>query len=310
MRHSPTNERSAVTGQPPALSSQLSGDGTVRAGLVDGGPVSVSPDAPARPLTVDSCQLTARPILALRGVGKTFPARPHPVRALDRIDLVAGAHEFVAIVGPSGSGKSTLFNIVAGLERPTEGEVLIHGRRAEGKPGLVGYMPQRDLLLPWLTVLDNACLGLELQGVARRAARAEALAYFERFGLAGFERQYPPALSGGMRQRAAFLRTVLCRRDILLLDEPFGALDALTRQSMQEWLLDLWTELRSTVLFITHDIDEALFLADRVYVLSPRPGRIVLEVDVDLPRPRDYHVLTEPSFARLKAQLLDALRGG
>jgi ABC-type nitrate/sulfonate/bicarbonate transport system ATPase subunit len=129
-----------------------------------------------------------------------------------------------------------------------------------------------------------------------------------RFGLDGFEKRYPSQLSGGMRQRAAFLRTVLCRRDVMLLDEPFGALDALTRQSMQEWLLSLWDELRPTILFVTHDIDEALFLSDRVYVMSPRPGHMVLELAVPLPRPRDYHLLTEPHLVRLKAQLLEALR--
>src|SRR5919199_1643218 len=238
------------------------------------------------------------PALALRGVAKTFPSKPTPVRALDGVDLVAAEREFVSIVGPSGCGKSTLFNIIAGLELPSRGEVWIEGRRAEGRTGLVGYMPQKDLLFPWLTVLDNTTLGLRIQGVPTAAARREALRLFDRFGLSGFERQYPAALSGGMRQRAAFLRTILSRRRILLLDEPFGALDALTRQDMQEWLLALWDELRPTVLFITHDIDEALFLADRVYVLSPRPGRVVLEVAVALPRPRDYHVLTDPAFAR------------
>jgi ABC-type nitrate/sulfonate/bicarbonate transport system ATPase subunit len=251
-----------------------------------------------------------QPALVLRGIAKTFPARPSPVVALGGVDLTANEREFVSIVGPSGCGKSTLFNIVAGLEAPSRGEVWIEGQRAERRTGLVGYMPQKDLLFPWLTVLDNAVLGLELQGVSPAAARQEALRLFERFGLAGFERQYPATLSGGMRQRAAFLRTVLCKRRILLLDEPFGALDALTRQEMQEWLLALWDELRPTVLFITHDIDEALFLSDRVYVLSPRPGQVVLEVEVSLPRPRDYHVLTLPTFGQLKARLLDSLKGG
>jgi ABC-type nitrate/sulfonate/bicarbonate transport system ATPase subunit len=251
----------------------------------------------------------AQTALALRDIAKIFPGKPGPVHALAGVDLNASEREFVSIVGPSGCGKSTLFNLVAGLELPTRGEVWIEGERAEGRPGLVGYMPQKDLLFPWLTVLDNSILGLQLQGVPKADARREALQLFERFGLTGFERRYPTALSGGMRQRAAFLRTVLCKRRILLLDEPFGALDALTRQEMQEWLLALWDELRPTVLFITHDIDEALFLSDRVYVLSPRPGRVVLEVTVDLPRPRDYHLLTRPAFARLKAELLDALKG-
>jgi ABC-type nitrate/sulfonate/bicarbonate transport system ATPase subunit len=248
--------------------------------------------------------------LALQGIAKTFPAGPSPVRALDGVELAIAEREFVSIVGPSGCGKSTLFNIVAGLEAPDRGEVWIEGSRAERRTGLVGYMPQKDLLFPWLTVLDNTTLGLRIQGVPTAAARREALRLFDRFGLSGFERQYPAALSGGMRQRAAFLRTVLSRRRILLLDEPFGALDALTRQDMQEWLLALWDELRPTVLFITHDIDEALFLSDRVYALSPRPGRVMLEVEVPFPRPRDYHVLADPAFGRLKDTLLTALKGG
>ena len=263
-----------------------------------------------RPHLTTEQRAPEREALTLRGVTKTFAARPEPVRALGGIDLAVGDREFVSIVGPSGCGKSTLFNIAAGLETLTEGEVWIEGHRAEGQTGLVGYMPQKDLLLPWLTVLDNAVLGLRLQGVSAKAAREEASRHFDRFGLDGFERQYPSALSGGMRQRAAFLRTVLCRRRILLLDEPFGALDALTRQEMQEWLLALWDELRPTVLFVTHDIDEALFLSDRVYVLSPRPGRVILEVGVALPRPRDYRLLGSSEFAQLKASLLDALRGG
>src|SRR5256885_3026308 len=158
----------------------------------------------------------AEAALALRSVAKIFPSKPTPVRALDGVDLVAAEREFVSIVGPSGCGKSTLFNIIAGLETPTRGEVWLEGRRAEGRTGLVGYMPQKDLLFPWLTVLDNTTLGLQLQGVAKAAARREALALFERFQLSGFEQQYPSALSGGMRQRAAFLRTILCKRSILL----------------------------------------------------------------------------------------------
>ena len=251
----------------------------------------------------------ADPALALRDISKIFPSGRDLVVALDGLTLHVQPREFVSIVGPSGCGKSTLFNLLAGLIRPTAGELWIRGQRAEGQAGLVGYMPQKDLLFPWLTVLDNAALGLQLQGTAAGPARDEARALLPRFGLEGFERSYPNALSGGMRQRAAFLRTVLCRRDILLLDEPFGALDALTRQSMQEWLLSLWDELRPTVLFVTHDIDEALFLSDRVYVMTPRPGRVALEVTVPLARPRDYHVLTQPELVRLKAELLDALRG-
>jgi ABC-type nitrate/sulfonate/bicarbonate transport system ATPase subunit len=246
--------------------------------------------------------------LEIHDVHKSFTGRGPHVHALGGVSLVADPNEFVSVVGPSGCGKSTLFNLIAGLDRPDRGEICINGRVANGHSGLVGYMPQKDLLFPWLTVLDNATLGLEIQGVSRPNARMEARTLIDRFGLDGFEQRYPAELSGGMRQRAAFLRTVLCRRDVMLLDEPFGALDALTRQSMQEWLLSLWDELRPTILFVTHDIDEALFLSDRVYVMSPRPGRMVLELEVRLPRPRDYHMLTEPHLVQLKAQLLDALR--
>jgi ABC-type nitrate/sulfonate/bicarbonate transport system ATPase subunit len=249
-------------------------------------------------------------ILECCGVAKTF-ATPEggAVEALARVDLVARRGEFVAIVGPSGCGKSTLFNIVAGLEPPSAGEVLVDGRSVVGRPGAAAYMPQRDLLLPWLTVLENAALPLELAGRSRAEARAEAARHFERFGLAGFERRWPRELSGGMRQRAALLRSYLVERELLLLDEPFGALDALTRAGMQEWLLEVWGDSGRTVLFVTHDVEEALFLSDRVYVMSPRPGRIVAEVPVPFRRPRDLSLVGDAAFAREKAELLALLRG-
>jgi ABC-type nitrate/sulfonate/bicarbonate transport system ATPase subunit len=169
-------------------------------------------------------------------------------------------------------------------------------------------MPQRDLLLPWRDVLDNAVLALDVQGVPRAEARARARILLDRFGLASFTRAYPATLSGGMRQRVALLRTVLAGRGLLLLDEPFGALDALTRADMHEWLLDLWADLGLTILFITHDIDEALFLSDEVHVLSPRPARVALTLPVTLPRPRAYDMVTSPDFVALKARLLATLR--
>jgi ABC-type nitrate/sulfonate/bicarbonate transport system ATPase subunit len=218
---------------------------------------------------------------------------------------------FVTVIGPSGSGKSTLFSILTGLEPPTSGSVLSDGREVTGRLDLVAYMPQKDLLLPWRSVLDNVVLGLEVRGVSRREARERARALLPRFGLAGFERHYPATLSGGMRQRAALLRTVLTDRDILLLDEPFGALDALTRMSMQAWLLEIWGDLAKTVMFITHDIDEAIYLSDRIYVLAGRPGRIVATVDVSLPRPRDHDaVVVSSPFTALKSELLSALSLG
>ena len=250
--------------------------------------------------------------LAVRGVGKRFAGPGGPVAALEWVDLEARAGEFVTLIGPSGCGKSTLFNIVAGLIAQDAGTVALGGEEpgtSAARLGRVAYMPQKDLLLPWRTVLDNAILPLEVRGVPRARARREAAALFEEFGLAGFERAYPAALSGGMRQRAAFLRTILAGGELLLLDEPFGALDALTRARLQEWLLGVWEHHRRTTLFITHDVDEALYLADRVYVMTPRPGRIALALPVDLPRPRDPAVLTAPEFVALKATLLAVLRG-
>jgi ABC-type nitrate/sulfonate/bicarbonate transport system ATPase subunit len=169
-------------------------------------------------------------------------------------------------------------------------------------------MPQKDLLMPWRTVADNVVLGMEVAGVRRDEARREAMPLIEAFGLGGFESAYPRALSGGMRQRAAFLRTVLFKKDILLLDEPFGALDALTRQAMHEWLLDVWEKLGTTIVFVTHDVEEATFLSDRVYVMTSRPGQIKAELPIDLPRPRTYDVVVSEDFLRLKAQLLAELR--
>ena len=247
--------------------------------------------------------------LELRGVSKTFDGRKNPVDALVSIDLVVSDGEFVSIVGPSGCGKSTLLNIIAGLDQPTTGEVLLDGEIARDRLGRTAYMHQKDLLLPWRTVLDNAALGLEVAGIGRREARSRATELIDRFGLSGFESSYPSTLSGGMRQRAAFLRTVLADRQLMLLDEPFGALDALTRADMQEWLLGLWEELGRTIVFITHDVEEAVLLSDRVLVMSPRPGRITVDQLVDLARPRRYEIVTDQRFVALKSSLLAALRG-
>ena len=229
---------------------------------------------------------------------------------LDGMSLAVADGEFVSLVGPSGCGKSSLFAAMAGLVPPSEGTVRggveLDGVPVSGSP--FGYMPQSDLLFPWRTVLDNTTLGLEVAGTSRRDAREVARPLFEPFGLAGFEGARPAELSGGMRQRAALLRTVVGGRDVLLLDEPFGALDALTRTGMQEWLDGMRERYGWTTLLITHDVREAAYLSDRVVVLSPRPARIVREIAVDLPRPRTADVLTDPRLAAVEADLLETLR--
>lgn len=227
---------------------------------------------------------------------------------LDGVDFYATKGEFVSVIGPSGCGKSTLLNTIAGLEQPDTGSVELDGTTVHQRLGLVGYMQQKDLLLPWRSVLDNAILGLEIHGMSRRDARERALELLDVFGLRGFENEYPYALSGGMRQRAAFLRTVLVSRDLMLLDEPFGALDALTRTRMQEWLMDLWDSLGKTIILVTHDVDEALLLSDRIYVLTARPGRVRMVIEVTLPRPRYYQMVTEGPFVELKANMVEVLR--
>src|SRR3954452_15234270 len=221
------------------------------------------------------------------------------VTALEDLTLTVGAGEVVALVGPSGCGKSTLLELVAGLQRADAGTVL-------AEPS--AYMPQRDLLLPWRSALANAALALECSGWSKTDARAEAQPLFARFGLNGFEDARPSELSGGMRQRVALARTFLSGRPLLLLDEPFASLDAITRGSLQEWLAStLQTEPR-TVVLVTHDVQEALYLADRVAVLSPRPGRVVDEIEVPLVRPRPRRAtVTSAEFAALEKRALEAL---
>lgn len=247
--------------------------------------------------------------LCAEGVEKAFPARAGAARtvALAGVDLRVDAGEFVSIVGPSGCGKSTLFNIMAGLVRPSSGRVLLDGCEPDSLLGRTGYMPQKDLLMPWRTVLDNVTLGLEIDGVSKKDARDRAREELPRFGLQGFEERWPAQISGGMRQRAALLRTFLTGHDLMLLDEPFGALDALTRQAMQEWLLDVWHAHSKTILFITHDVDEAVYLSDRVYVMSGRPGSMELCVEIEMPRPRPFSVKLTPEFLEYRERLVTPL---
>ncbi len=247
-------------------------------------------------------------MIELKDISKAFRVDGEIMVALNSVSLRADEGEFVSVIGPSGSGKSTLFNVVVGLLEPDHGEVWIDGERARQRLGRMAYMPQRDLLLPWRTVLDNVILPAELRGASRAEARRRAEELLPLFGLEGFGHSYPSALSGGMKQRAALLRTFFCEKEIMLLDEPFGALDAITRAEMQAWLLQVWSRFRHTILFITHDVEEAVFLSDRVYVMTARPGRISRTVDVDLPRPRDREMITQPAFVALRHALMEALR--
>ncbi len=248
-----------------------------------------------------------RAAVTATSVAKTFGRGEHSLPTLDCVSIHADSGEFVTIVGTSGCGKSTLFNVIAGLELLDEGEVRLDGRLVRGATGRVGYMPQRDLLLPWRRVMDNVTLGVEIAGGDMADARRRATDLLPDFGLEGFTVSYPHQLSLGMRQRAALLRTILTGHDVLLLDEPFGALDALTRLDMQQWLLDIWERFEKTILFISHDVDEAIILSDRIYVMSPRPATIAAELTIDIQRPRPPAVTTSERFEGYKRELLQHL---
>ena len=219
----------------------------------------------------------------------------------EKISLDVKKGEFVSVIGASGSGKSTLFKLVTGLLEPDQGEILINGRNESGKRlGSVGYMPQKDLLLPWRTVLDNVLLPLEVTKENKKSKLPEVREWLARFGLADYANSYPNELSGGMRQRAAFLRTLMIGKDLLLLDEPFGALDSMTKRNMHSWLLGLWGELQKTVLFITHDLEEAILLSDMIYVLK---GAGIEEWKVNVPRPRNSDLIYHADFIRMRKEL-------
>lgn len=241
--------------------------------------------------------------MLLRDIHKTYRGPAGDLPVLQGIDLEIHTGEFVSLIGPSGCGKSTIFNILSGLEVPDQGRVTLDGKDVTGRTGHVSYMMQKDCLLPWRTVLDNAILGAEIRGLPRREARAKARDLLPLFGLADFADEYPSRLSGGMRQRAALLRTAMTGRDLWLLDEPFGSLDALTREQMQDWLLNIRNRFGHTIGLITHSVDEAIYLSDRIVVLTPRPARVKEVVTVDLPRPRSRRMVTQEPFLRCKERL-------
>ncbi|HSK39608.1 MAG TPA: ABC transporter ATP-binding protein [Arenibaculum sp.] len=249
--------------------------------------------------------------LVIDAVARVFPPARRlapPVMALEPTDLGVGDNDFITILGPSGCGKSTLLRIVAGLDLPTSGRVLLDGEPVRGPGPDRGMVFQGYSLFPWLSVRENVCFCLNEKGLPKRRQREIADAFLAKVGLTSFAEHYPRTLSGGMRQRAALARALANDPKILLLDEPFGALDHQTRALMQELLLGIWEADRKTVLFVTHDIDEAIFLANRVVVMTARPGRIKCDLRIDLPHPRDYRIKTTAAFADYKARLTEEIR--
>ena len=245
--------------------------------------------------------------LAVKNLAKSYQENGQKIDVFLDLTLLMEKGSFVSLIGPSGSGKSTLCNIIAGIEKPDSGQVCLDGRDITGTTGNVGYMFQKDLLLPWRTLLDNVTLGCDLKKNDKDMSRREAARWLKRFGLLEFAGCYPHQLSGGMKQRAALLRTILFGKSTLLLDEPFGALDALTRREMQYWLLSIWNEVQKTVLFVTHDIEEAILLADKIIVLSKRPAEIVEIIEVSFSRPRKPELILSPAILELKSKLFHLL---
>lgn len=241
--------------------------------------------------------------LETRHISKSF--EDHQV--LQDITLEVHDHELVSLLGVSGSGKTTLFNIISGLLLPDMGQVFLDGKDITGKPGQISYMLQKDLLLPYRTIEDNVALPLIIRGEKKREAREEVRPHFASFGLAGTEKKYPHQLSGGMRQRAALLRTYMFSQGLALLDEPFSALDTITKSNMHRWYLDVMEEIQLSTVFITHDIDEAILLSDRIYILTGNPGTITAELVIREPKPRRQDFNLTPEFLQYKRQILEQL---
>ena len=248
-------------------------------------------------------------LLSIEGVSKEYLARGKRVVALESIDLDVAESEFVTIVGPSGCGKSTMLNLIVGLLRSSSGRITFRGAPIDGICTRIGYVTQKDNLLPWRTLVENVEIALEIRGVENNARRNAARDYIERVGLGGFEEHYPHELSGGMRQRANIIRTLIYDPELILMDEPFGPLDAQTRIVLQDQLLKLWSASKKTIIFITHDLIEAIALADRVVLMSSRPGKIKSIEDVAIPRPRDvFRIHESEQFRDVYERLWQQLR--
>ncbi len=250
----------------------------------------------------------AMPKLELRSLGKVFPHPDKPLTVFQDINVYVKPNEFVCIVGPSGCGKSTLLNIAAGLLQPSSGQVLVDGISVPGPGADRGMVFQSYTLFPWLTVAQNIGFGLTLQRISRKARKQQIAYYLEVVGLTQFARAYPKQLSGGMKQRVAIARALANNPEVLLMDEPLGALDAQTREQMQQFLLELWEKTHTTILTITHDIEEAIFLSERIYVMSAHPGRIQQEFCIDLPHPRSLDIKLTAEFIEIKRQVIQALQ--
>jgi len=252
--------------------------------------------------------MSTPPALEIQTASLAFRERRQNLPVLNQISLTVPTGKFVSIIGPSGCGKSTLFHVIGGLVKPDEGKVLLHGADITGERGHISYVPQKPALFPWRSTLDNVILAREIAGMPMNTAREEARAWLAKAGLGEFEQAYPHKLSGGMQQRASFLRGLLAPQEVLCLDEPFSALDALTRSDMQRWLLDIWEENQRTVLMITHSVEEALMLSDTIYLFSNRPATVLHKIEVPFARPRSEQLIDEPRFLELKREIAAQMR--
>lgn len=236
---------------------------------------------------------------------KNLNSKYGSLEVLKNINIFVNKGEFVSIVGTSGCGKSTLFHHISGLLKPQSGEILINGIKVNGKTNQVAYMYQKDLLLPWRKIIDNVSIPMEISKMSKVERIKKAKNYFKIFGLEGFENYYPSQLSGGMRQRAALMRTYMCKKDIMLLDEPFGRLDAITKTKMQQWLKNVLLSVKGSILFITHDIEEAIYLSDRIYILSKRPATVIKELSISISKKNFIKCTTSKEFNKLKSEIIN-----